>query len=384
MRAFLFLAVSFFAALAVSAAEPLDQVLQKTIDSHGLAAAQSRYAELKAQHFASVTLDEGKLNLLGYRYLQDDKLPEALAVLKWNTELFPQSGNTFDSYAEALVRAGDRGGAIGNYAQALALDPKNGNAKAMLAELKARPDSVTLMQERMALERELDAAADVAAKGDTVELAALRARVRALVDKNPTDAAAGLVNNFLYVSEAVGLNGAVADWNYFAQSPNAKIRGLGEGKKGLIEALQAPLEMKFTAADGRVVDLAQLRGKVVLVDFWATWCGPCREEIPNLVATYNKYHDRGFEVVGISFDQAPDPAKPGKRQKTAAQVLEFTRANHMPWPQYYDGLYWKNVLGQKYGISAIPAMFLLDRKGMIISTNARGPKLEREVKRLLE
>ncbi|HET7535549.1 MAG TPA: TlpA disulfide reductase family protein, partial [Candidatus Didemnitutus sp.] len=158
---------------------------------------------------------------------------------------------------------------------------------------------------------------------------------------------------------------------------------LGEAKKGLIEALRAPLELKFKAIDGRDVDLAQLRGKVVLVDFWATWCGPCVREIPNVVATYGKYHDKGFEIVGISFDQAPDAAKPAKRQKTAEQVAAFTQAKNMPWPQYYDGLYWNNAFGKQYGIRAIPAMFLVDQKGMIISTNARGKKLESEVKRLL-
>src|SRR5262249_32628056 len=102
-----------------------------------------------------------------------------------------------------------------------------------------------------------------------------------------------------------------------------------------------------------------------------------------VVATYGKYHDKGFEIVGISFDQAPDAAKPAKRQKTAEQVAEFTKARSMPWPQYYDGLYWNNAFGKQYGIRAIPAMFLVDQKGMIISTNARGKKLEAELQRLL-
>jgi thiol-disulfide isomerase/thioredoxin len=119
------------------------------------------------------------------------------------------------------------------------------------------------------------------------------------------------------------------------------------------------------------------------VDFWATWCGPCREEIPNVVATYEKYHTDGFEIVGISFEQAPDAAKPAKRQKTAAEMLAFTQENRMPWPQYYDGTYWENPYGKKFGIRGIPAMFLLDREGKVVSTNARGPKLEQEVKRLL-
>jgi hypothetical protein len=101
------------------------------------------------------------------------------------------------------------------------------------------------------------------------------------------------------------------------------------------------------------------------------------------VAVYQQYHPKGFEIVGISFDQAPDAAKPARRQKTAEQVLAFTREHQMPWPQFYDGTYWANPYGKQYGIRGIPAMFLLDKNGMVVSTNARGAKLETEVKRLL-
>ena len=121
----------------------------------------------------------------------------------------------------------------------------------------------------------------------------------------------------------------------------------------------------------------------VLVDFWATWCGPCREEIPNVVAVYEKYHAQGFEIVGISFEQAPDTANPAKRQKSAEQMLAFTKENRMPWPQYYEGTYWDNPYGKKFGIRGIPAMFLVDKNGLVVSTNARVVKLESEVKRLL-
>ena len=148
--------------------------------------------------------------------------------------------------------------------------------------------------------------------------------------------------------------------------------------------------MKFTAADGREVDVAKLKGKVVLIDFWATWCGPCVAELPNVVANYQKYHDKGFEIVGITLENPgfgpkdDDAKKAAKLDAAKKKMLEFTVAKNMPWPQFFDGQWWKNEYSTKFGIYAIPAMFLLDQNGNIASTEARGPKLEAELKRLLK
>ncbi|HVU16695.1 MAG TPA: FKBP-type peptidyl-prolyl cis-trans isomerase [Candidatus Didemnitutus sp.] len=362
----------------------LADALKEVIDRDGLTAAESRFAEWKANHFGRYFPDEGQLNALGYHYLQGGKLPEALAVLGWNVELFPNSANVYDSVAEAEVKNGDAAAAIRDYAKSFELDPKNSNAAAMLAELRSSPGAIEAMRERMRLQDDLEAAFTAQEQGKPIDLPSLRRRVLDVVARNPAaDADGNLVNNYLYLSESIDLHGAVQDWKLFVDSPNEKVRELAHDKMGLAGVLNAPLELKFKAADGREVDVAQLRGKVVLVDFWATWCGPCREEIPNVVAAYNQLHAQGFEIVGVTFDQAPDPEHPAKRQKTAGQVLAFTQENGMTWPQYYDGTYWKNPFGQRFGIRAIPAMFLLDKTGMIVSTNARGSKLATEVKRLL-
>tara|TARA_R110000850_G_scaffold10259_23_gene36888 strand:+ start:3100 stop:3963 length:864 start_codon:yes stop_codon:yes gene_type:complete len=153
----------------------------------------------------------------------------------------------------------------------------------------------------------------------------------------------------------------------FASSPQAP--QLNQFLDQLASTLYLPgvgetMEFAFTDLAGNDVDLSKMKDKVILVDFWATWCGPCVAEMPNVIAAYDEYHDDGFEVVGISLDE------------DKAAVEKFTADNSMPWSQYFDGKGWENELAQRFGIGSIPATFLIGKDGKVIASNLRGEQLK--------
>ena len=110
----------------------------------------------------------------------------------------------------------------------------------------------------------------------------------------------------------------------------------------------------------------------VVVDFWASWCGPCRAEMPNVVSLYEKYHKKGLEIVGISFDEDETA------WKNAVKTM------HMTWPQASELRSWDNIMTQKYGVTSIPYTILIDSNGTIIGQQLRGEELENTVKQYLE
>ena len=158
------------------------------------------------------------------------------------------------------------------------------------------------------------------------------------------------------------------------------------GLKQAVERLQSDarrlglvgntIEIKGKTIKGKNFDVADWKGKIVLVDFWATWCGPCREELPNVKKLYAKYHEKGFEVVGISLDD------------DQASLNEFLSSEKIGWTTLFDATSeeqgWNNPLARRYGISGIPSAILVDKEGKVITLNARGKALAEHLEKLLK
>ncbi len=130
-------------------------------------------------------------------------------------------------------------------------------------------------------------------------------------------------------------------------------------------------EIKLPNPDGKEIALSSLKGKVVLVDFWASWCGPCRAESPNVLRLYDKYNKKGFEVFSVSLDS--------KKELWTAAIAK----DGLKWPYHVSDLgHWKSVVGAQFGISSIPFTLLIDKQGNIIDKGLRGEALEAKLKEI--
>jgi thiol-disulfide isomerase/thioredoxin len=150
----------------------------------------------------------------------------------------------------------------------------------------------------------------------------------------------------------------------------ASLEELDALKRLAIGSTPIPFEVKGTS--GEVLSLEKYKGKVVLIDFWATWCAPCRAEMPNVVKLYKKHHDSGFEIIGISLDRSREA------------LDRYVRDNGMRWPQFFDGKFWENEIAMMYKVRAIPATFLIDRRGVLRYRSIRGKQLEEAVDKLVK
>ena len=161
---------------------------------------------------------------------------------------------------------------------------------------------------------------------------------------------------------------------------SAEIRNSVDGKRiqGMIDGAKKTQIGMFTDftqndPDGKPVKLSDFKGKYVLVDFWASWCGPCRKENPNVVAAFNKYKDKNFTVLGVSLDQ------PGKKDAW----LKAIKDDGLTWTHVSDLKWWDNEVSKSYGVSAIPFNFMVDPTGKIIARNITGEALQEKLAELL-
>jgi thiol-disulfide isomerase/thioredoxin len=165
----------------------------------------------------------------------------------------------------------------------------------------------------------------------------------------------------------------LAEWGLFTECRSPLAAELARAKVRFADLSREPFDLKFVALDGRSVDVGKLRGKVILIDFWATWCGPCIQQLPALKHLYSEYHEKGFEIIGVSLDRAEDKRK----------LVDFLSREGIAWPQHFDGRVWQNEIAARYAINSAPTTFLLDKDGRLAGISPEEPKLEDELKRLL-
>jgi thiol-disulfide isomerase/thioredoxin len=174
---------------------------------------------------------------------------------------------------------------------------------------------------------------------------------------------------------------AYQQWK-LTSAPDPKYVTAGDGGEGGDSGVESPLvgkpapEFDLALVGGKRFRLSASKGKVVVLDFWATWCGPCVAEMPNMKQLYAKYHDKGVEFIGVSLDQP-------KEDGGLDALKKYVKENEIAWPQYYQGNYWESEFSMSWGINSIPTMFLVDQDGKLVSVEARG-KLETMIPDLLK
>ncbi|MEZ4918825.1 MAG: TlpA disulfide reductase family protein [Saprospiraceae bacterium] len=131
-----------------------------------------------------------------------------------------------------------------------------------------------------------------------------------------------------------------------------------------------PPDLEGKTPEGEMYSLYKMRGNVVLIDFWASWCGPCRRENPNVKKVYEKYHDKGFDILGVSLDREPIAWK------------KAIAADGLPWHHISDLKGWQSEHAKLYSIRSIPATILVDREGKILARNLRGEQLGEKLKEI--
>ncbi len=235
---------------------------------------------------------------------------------------------------------------------------------ARVLQLEEKAGSVGQMTEKQRQALMNEVAAAVKDSGLTRQAFVLAYRLGQSLERNGDEKQAAAFYNQVATPFAKSEN---AD---FAENAN-RLQGLGRR----LTLVGSKLDITGNLLDGSTFDWKSYQGKVVLVDFWATWCGPCLQEMPNVVKNYEKYHDKGFEVVGISLDS------------NRSALERFVKKEHVPWTIIFsddkDHTGWEAPLAVRYGVMSIPSMMLVGKDGKVITLQARGEELGARLEKLL-
>lgn len=281
--------------------------------------------------------------------------------------LYLESGTIKIESTDSLVRATVKGGEVNKaYSDLqLALKPSQNKYDVFMAEYFALP------KEKQS-DSTIRAGLDIRYKAIEAEKSAAYNKY---IKSNP--------NSIISVSALTQFGGSIPDYDIVSPLYNSLSDGVKNSTPGKAYAQKLDI-MKLTIIgaippdftqndpDGKPVSLSSFKGKYLLIDFWASWCGPCRAENPNVVKAYAKYHEKGFEILGVSLDN----------DKGRDNWLNAIKKDGLTWTQVSDLKYWSNEVARKYGISSIPQNFLLDPSGKIVGKNLRGEALSKKLEEI--